>query len=104
MSTNKLAALVMELAEAVDNAAHDIGGSRPQLDILREAVQEATSQQAPQPQPVAVREPLTEEQIELLWEQHGRYWPLTDTTLISPQIFARAVERAHGIGTRKDSE
>lgn len=34
----RLAALVLELAEAVDNAAADIGGSRPQLDILREAV------------------------------------------------------------------
>lgn len=34
----KLAALVLELAEAVDNAASDIGGSRSQLDILREAV------------------------------------------------------------------
>lgn len=37
----KLAMLVLELAEAVDNAAHDIGGSRPQLTILREAVVEA---------------------------------------------------------------
>ena len=37
----KLATLVLELAEAVDNAAEDIGGSRPQLDILREAVQVA---------------------------------------------------------------
>lgn len=36
-----LAKLVLELAEAVDNAANDIGGSRPQLDILREAVQVA---------------------------------------------------------------
>lgn len=36
-----LAALVLELAEAVDNAHDDIGGSRPQLTILREAVAEA---------------------------------------------------------------
>src|SRR4051812_22342399 len=34
----KLALLVLELADAVENAADDIGGSRPQLDILREAV------------------------------------------------------------------
>jgi hypothetical protein len=33
----RLAKLVLELAEACDNAAADIGGSRPQLDILREA-------------------------------------------------------------------
>jgi hypothetical protein len=32
---------VLELAEAVDNAHEDIGGSRPQLDILRDAVQSA---------------------------------------------------------------
>ena len=38
-STERLTALVLELAEAVDNAAADIGGSRPQLDILHEAVQ-----------------------------------------------------------------
>lgn len=37
----KLCALVLELAEAVDNAHEDIGGSRPQLTILREAVAEA---------------------------------------------------------------
>lgn len=37
----RLSALVLELAEAVDNAANDIGGSRAQLDILREAVQAA---------------------------------------------------------------
>ena len=36
-----LATLVLELAEAVDNAVADIGGSRPQLTILREAVVEA---------------------------------------------------------------
>lgn len=35
---SRLSALVLELAEAVDNAAADIGGSRPQLDILRDAV------------------------------------------------------------------
>ena len=40
-----LAQLVLELAEAVDNAAADIGGSRPQLDILREAVQAAVKVQ-----------------------------------------------------------
>jgi hypothetical protein len=34
----QLAALVLELADAVDAAALDIGGHRPQLDILREAV------------------------------------------------------------------
>jgi uncharacterized protein YlxW (UPF0749 family) len=38
-----LANLVLELADAVDNAAEDIGGSRPQLDILREAVALADS-------------------------------------------------------------
>lgn len=37
----KLADLVLELAEAVENAVNDIGGSRPQLTILREAVVEA---------------------------------------------------------------
>lgn len=36
-----LARLVLELAEAVDNAAEDIGGSRPQLEILQEMVKEA---------------------------------------------------------------
>lgn len=39
----QLAKLVLELAEAVDNAAADIGGSRSQIVILREAVQIATS-------------------------------------------------------------
>lgn len=34
----QLASYVLELAEAVDNADADIGGSRPQLDILRDAV------------------------------------------------------------------
>lgn len=33
-----LATLVLELADAVENAINDIGGSRPQLTILREAV------------------------------------------------------------------
>lgn len=37
----KLCDLVLELAQAVDNAHEDIGGSRPQLTILREAVAEA---------------------------------------------------------------
>lgn len=41
-----LAGFVIELAEAVDNARDDIGGSRPQLDILRDAV--AVAQQTPQ--------------------------------------------------------
>lgn len=36
--SHQLAKLVLELADAVDNAAEDIGGSRPQLTILREAV------------------------------------------------------------------
>lgn len=39
----QLADLVLELAAAVDNAAEDIGGSRPQLTILREAVEIATA-------------------------------------------------------------
>lgn len=39
--STKLADLVLELAEAVDHAAEDIGGARPQLTILREAVAEA---------------------------------------------------------------
>lgn len=39
----KLADLVLKLADAVDNAMHDIGGSRPQLTILREAVAYAQS-------------------------------------------------------------
>lgn len=38
---SRLADLVLELADAVDNAADDVGGSRPQLDILRDAVKEA---------------------------------------------------------------
>lgn len=38
-----LAQLVLELAEAVDNTADDIGGSRPQLDILRDAVEVSTA-------------------------------------------------------------
>lgn len=46
MHAKRLADLVLELAEAVDNAAEDIGGSRPQLDILREAVQVATQVRA----------------------------------------------------------
>ena len=46
-SAERLAALVLELAEAVDNAAADIGGSRPQLDILREAVQLAERLKGP---------------------------------------------------------
>lgn len=37
----RLAALVLELADAVEGAAQDIGGHRPQLTILREAVVEA---------------------------------------------------------------
>lgn len=41
--TGKLCYLVLELAAAVDNAAEDIGGSRPQLTILREAVEIATA-------------------------------------------------------------
>jgi len=41
--TTKISTLVLELAEAVDNAANDIGGSRGQLDILKDAVQEATN-------------------------------------------------------------
>lgn len=42
----KLSKLVLELAEAVDNSAADVGGSRSQLDILREAVQVAVSIQS----------------------------------------------------------
>lgn len=38
----QLATLVLELAEAVDNTAEDIGGSRPQIDILRDAMKVAT--------------------------------------------------------------
>lgn len=38
-----LGKLIYELAEAVDNAQQDIGGSRPQLTILRDAVRIATS-------------------------------------------------------------
>lgn len=41
--TPGLAKLVLELAEAVDNAVDDIGGSRPQLDILRDAVKVASA-------------------------------------------------------------
>lgn len=44
---SKLAELVLELAEAVDNARDDIGGSRGQLDILREAVQVAQIEAVP---------------------------------------------------------
>lgn len=39
----RLRALVLELAAAVENAADDIGGSRAQLDILREAVKAANA-------------------------------------------------------------
>lgn len=46
MTQSKLATLVLELAAAVDNAADDVGGSRPQLTILREAVQEAHAVQS----------------------------------------------------------
>lgn len=69
----RLASLVLELSEAVDNAAADIGGSRPQLDILREAVEAATvvnalsAQAAPAAQPVAWREHV--EQRLLTWRQ-----------------------------------
>jgi hypothetical protein len=38
-----LTTLVLELADAVDRAAEDIGGSRDQLTILREAVKVAQS-------------------------------------------------------------
>lgn len=49
----ELAKLVMELAEAVDNAAEDVGGSRSQLIILREAVQvaERMARNTPSPEP-----------------------------------------------------
>jgi hypothetical protein len=46
----RLADLVLELAEAVDNAADDIGGSRPQLEILREAVQAAKALKEARPE------------------------------------------------------
>lgn len=42
-AAGKLCDLVLELAEAVDNAAANIGGSRPQITILREAVKVATA-------------------------------------------------------------
>ncbi len=34
----KLTNLVLELADAIDGAAYDVGGHRPQADILQEAI------------------------------------------------------------------
>jgi len=44
----------------------------------------------------AERKPLTDEEISVLWE--GHIVPVFGKTGINPVVFARAIERAHGIG------
>ena len=46
------------------------------------------------------RKPLTDEEISVLWEGHTV--PVFGKTGINPVVFARAIERAHGIGEQHE--
>ena len=59
--------------------------------------QEALAQEARE----KVRKPLTDEQIDKAWEWAQRSSPIGVTRLT---VFARAIERAHGIGVEDEPD
>ena len=47
------------------------------------------------------RQPLTDEQIEAMWQQYCKRWKTGEKIVINFVDFARAIEAAHGIGEKK---
>lgn len=80
-------------------AAHRAGHPIAKETLVEEAA--ALLAASPQPAPVQPvkdeRKPLLEAQISAMWAEHERTaW---GKTFINPIVFARAIERAHGIGS-----
>ena len=44
------------------------------------------------------QKPLTDEQINEIWDGHIIHWKDINKTIINPIVFARAFEKYHGIG------